>query len=84
MRQKFCQNNKLVISLPKIIDMKNIYVLSTDKPSRLRIGSDGLNLSGLEFIEATNKQNIYITSDEKIKKGDWYYNPRTKTVLKRN
>ena len=54
--------------------MRNIYVLPTDKPSRL------IN-SGKEFNLLVNSTidkrcvNIYITSDEKIKEGDWYCSP---------
>ena len=58
--------------------MKNIHVLPTDKPSRFtfikyysyyRFRKD-------EFInnDTHQNQNIYITSDEEIKEGDWIYN----------
>jgi hypothetical protein len=59
--------------------MKNIHILPTDKPSRLvRIYSDvernnftikldtKVNDSFKEYV------NIYITSDEEIKEGDWF------------
>jgi hypothetical protein len=53
-------------------NMKNIHVLPTDKPSRLHLGNSGLVLCDLNFGKNTiNGQNIYITSDEKIKEGDW-------------
>jgi hypothetical protein len=52
--------------------MKNIHILPTDKSSRLRIGSDGLNLSRIDFVEAKDKQHIYITSNEKIKKSNYF------------
>jgi hypothetical protein len=48
----------------------NIHILPTDKPSKLhysKVKSDDGLLSG--------KRNIYITSDEEIKVGDWFYNP---------
>jgi len=54
--------------------MKNIHVLSTDKPSRLYLTTheyifeEGYSLS---TDECQNK-HIYITSDEEIKKGDWF------------
>jgi hypothetical protein len=52
--------------------MKNIHLLPTDKPSRLHLGKSGLVLCDLVFNPTTiNSQNIYITSDEKIKEGDW-------------
>lgn len=53
--------------------MKNIHVLPTDKPSRL-VGSR-LNLSlkdiPIPSFETFKTYNIYITSDEEIKEGDW-------------
>ena len=52
--------------------MKNIHVLPTKKPSRLHLGNSGLVLCDLNFGKNTiNGQNIYITSDEKIKEGDY-------------
>ena len=61
--------------------MKNIHILPTDKPTRLFI-TDGKLFNyhkpqqgdGLKIIN----QNIYITSDEEIKKGDWCYHPLLK------
>jgi hypothetical protein len=50
--------------------MKNIHILPTDKPSRLSIIDSQLIYSKEYFI---NPQNIYITSDEEIKEGDWFY-----------
>jgi hypothetical protein len=58
--------------------MKNIHVLPTDKPSRLVLDTVNKNL----FLTTTKDfgtkimqfQNIYITSDEEIKKGDWCIN----------
>jgi hypothetical protein len=59
--------------------MKNIHILPTDKPSRL-----GLCNNQLVFLQKhqnilvghkdypTTNQNIYITSDEEIKEGDWF------------
>jgi hypothetical protein len=55
--------------------MKNIYVLPTEKPSRLFV-TDGKLFNyhkpkkgdGIKIIN----QNIYITSDEEIKEGDWF------------
>jgi hypothetical protein len=57
--------------------MKNIHVLPTDKPSRIRIGSNGNFVMGLTQNENASKndsytnQNIYITSDKEIKDGDY-------------
>jgi hypothetical protein len=57
--------------------MKNIQVISTDKPSRLHFWTDEngsrLELCDLEYSHTRNTQHIYITNDEEIKKGDWVY-----------
>ena len=63
--------------------MKNIHILSTDKPSRLYLTTheyifeEGYSLS---TDECENK-HIYITSDEKIKEGDWCYQPELPNLL---
>jgi hypothetical protein len=52
--------------------MKNIHVLPTDKPSRLFKVSGELKLTkNFDFYNGSEYQNIYITSDEEIKEGDW-------------
>ena len=48
---------------------RNIHIISTDKPSRLHLESNGLKLSRLQNTLVA--QNIYITSDEEIKEGDY-------------
>jgi hypothetical protein len=61
--------------------MKNIHILPTDKPSRL-IYNDANQLcyhSNKSFKNDRKwmhrkKFNIYITSDEEIKEGDWFIN----------
>jgi hypothetical protein len=55
--------------------MKNIHIIQTDKPSRLRYNlSNQLVLTKesykVNYGEEAN-QHIYITSDEDIKEGDW-------------
>jgi hypothetical protein len=58
--------------------MKNIHLMPTDKPSSLVLETKNNNL----FITTTKDfgtkimkfQNIYITSDEKIKEGGWHFN----------
>ena len=58
--------------------MKNIHILPTDKPSRLYLGNNGNFVFGMmqTSIQSRNddftNQNIYITSDEEIKVGDWF------------
>ena len=49
--------------------MKNIHLLPTEKPSRLYKDSEKLKLDIDSY--GVNNQNIYITSDEEIKEGDW-------------
>jgi hypothetical protein len=64
--------------------MKNIHILPTDKPSRLfyDISIDKLVLATTyEVSKWFDNKNIYITSDEEIKQGDWYLNPRINKVL---
>ena len=65
--------------------MKNIHVLPTNKPSRLLyLGtSKELTLLSLALTFRTferSTQHIYITSDEEIKEGDWFYCPTTDIV----
>jgi hypothetical protein len=65
--------------------LKNIHVLPTDKPSRLSKDENNKIWLSINFkygINDNNKQNIYITSNEEIKEGDWYYLPRTNSVHK--
>jgi hypothetical protein len=60
--------------------MKNIHLLPTDKPSILFLNN--VNKKLLIDNNGTLKNvlpiglyhNIYITSDEEIKEGDWFYN----------
>jgi hypothetical protein len=62
----------------KLKKMKNIHVIPTDKPSRLYLFEERLILGDLVTVVFKNSgavnQNIYITSDEKIKEGvaQWY------------
>lgn len=65
--------------------MKNIHVLPTDKQSRLYLHSDNELQLRTNIIRTSedylgSNQHIYITSDEEIKTGDWYYLPRTNLV----
>lgn len=59
--------------------MKNLYLLQTSKPTRLRIGNNGNFVIGVSQNATVSKndsftnQNIYITSDDEIKEGDWFY-----------
>jgi hypothetical protein len=63
--------------------MKNIHVIPTDKPSRLRYNLSNVLVVTKELYRDYGKevnQNIYITSDEEIKEGDWFYDLDTKYV----
>lgn len=64
--------------------MKNIHVLPTDKPSKLFYLASNLHLEQGQLISPKNYQNIYITSDEEIKKGDWCYDDFLKSVFQAN
>ena len=69
--------------------MKNIHVLPTEKPSNIVISTiDGklkLNNNPNDNVEYHGEnQHIYITNDEEIKEGDWYYLPRTNSAYRCN
>ena len=59
--------------------MKNVFLLPTDKPSRLQLNVNTKKLILFDNIQSNNEsvhlttQNIHITSDEKPKVGDWGY-----------
>jgi hypothetical protein len=65
--------------------MKNIHILPTDKPSILYNCFSELEIG--EFVSTRDgllvtNQNIYITSDEEIKEGDWVLFLDTNEILK--
>jgi hypothetical protein len=67
--------------------MKNIHIIPTDKPSRLAKHSSGSfhivsHIAHKKGLYKMTNQNIYITSDEEIKEGDWVYNIVSKTKFK--
>lgn len=67
--------------------MKNIYILPTDKPSRLHLAYDkDYYLSVEPFIQLDTKNyksfNIYITSDEETKERVWCYAILSKQVFR--
>ena len=54
--------------------MKNIHVLTTDKPSRLVYNSTTNKFDLYSIVVFSSQcQNIYITNDEEIKEGDWVF-----------
>jgi hypothetical protein len=65
--------------------MKNIHVLPTDKPSRFYFNNNDkcFQLCKVDKKSTPLKinQNIYITSDEEIKEGHYYYNERLNKVF---
>jgi hypothetical protein len=68
---------------------KNIHIIPTDKPSRFLLSKRG-NLQFLKDKSSTNSnnhfigtyQNIYITSDGKIKGGDYFWKPDCNMIFK--
>ena len=68
--------------------MKNLHILPTDKPSRLYKSkitqdvfiSDNMSQHG----DATYNVNVYITSDEEIKEGDYFLYDETEIRYKTN
>jgi hypothetical protein len=60
--------------------MKNIRLISTDKPSRIFYLASNLHLEMGQLITPKDYQNIYITSDKEIKEGYAYY-PELDEVL---
>ncbi len=49
----------------------NLWVIPTDKPSRLSdCHNNKLYLDDVRYLR--NYKNIYITSNEEIKEGDWH------------
>lgn len=57
--------------------MKNIHVLPTDKPSELYINIQGDLSKSNSLLLRPKSRNIYITSEEEIKEGDWWLNLKT-------
>ena len=64
--------------------MKNLHLLPTDKPTRLFTSDSELLLGTHPMKTPETGKHIYITSDELIKEGDWYYLPRTNYIYKCN
>jgi len=64
--------------------MKNIHLLPTKSKTRLFLSNYGktLNLASYPTTFYTTGQNIYITSDEEIKEGDWFLDMVSNTVHK--
>jgi hypothetical protein len=61
-------------------NIKNIHILSTDKPSRLYEFGGKYNIQE-NSQENFRSYNIYITSDEKIEEGDWFLSLLTGIVV---
>ena len=68
--------------------MKNIHLIPTDKPSRLQLNVNTKTLILFNNIQSNNEsahlttQNIFITSDEEIKEGDWFIFGVNESVLR--
>jgi len=67
--------------------MKNIHIIPTDKPSKL-YKHNKLGFKLLAPVEHEigayngSNQNIYITSNDKIKEGDWLFDLDIKRIVK--
>jgi hypothetical protein len=67
--------------------MKNIYLISTDKPSKLFKDDFNKYFISINIDQEQNHfkpQHIYITSDEEIKEEDWVYHKLLKSIFKIN
>jgi hypothetical protein len=51
--------------------MKNIHIIPTEKPSELYINMQGILSKSNSLLLRLKSRHIYITSDEKIKEGDY-------------
>ena len=60
--------------------MKNIHILPTDQPSRLVKIKDTFFITSSVDIPGGTFYNIYITSDEEIKQGDWFFDTTDNTL----
>jgi hypothetical protein len=63
--------------------MKNLHIIPTEKPSRIGLHTTGIYNLACELYENSpnfSNRNIYITSDEKPKKGDWVLNLKSNGV----
>jgi hypothetical protein len=63
---------------------RNLWVIPTDKPSRLRYNASNVLVLTEESYRDYNKldnQHIYITSDEEIKNGDYFLDPRFPSMM---
>jgi hypothetical protein len=67
---------------------RNVWVIPTDKPSRIYLikSTNKLGITSSDpfymenFGSGTQNQHIYITNNEEIKEGDWFYDLDTKYV----
>ena len=55
--------------------MKNIHILQTKEPTRIFETNTGLQFSIIDKVRVGEYKgfHIYLTSDEEIKEGDWFY-----------
>jgi len=81
------RKEELELPLENTDNMKNIYLIPTDKPSRLLwCFEDKRHYTSTDEYYFKNQkelqnQHIYITSDEEIKEGDWCINTVESIVL---
>jgi hypothetical protein len=63
---------------------KNCWIIPTDQPSRLHHYAFGCWSLSKEPLNWRTASHIYITSDEEIKDGDWYYTNRFNVGIAKN
>jgi hypothetical protein len=63
--------------------MKNVHVIPTSNPSKIFYIAENFHLEKGQLIEPKSYHNVYITSDEEIKEGDWvlYHEDKISQVL---
>ena len=69
--------SNLLLCIKDYSEHKDTPAENSDTKGNFRLG-----LGIYANTEVYQYQNIYITNDEEIKKGDWYYLPRTNSVHK--
>jgi hypothetical protein len=62
--------------------MKNIFLVSTDNPSKIFYIAENFHLEKGQLIEPKSYHNVYITSDEEIKEGNWRLDIRNSNIYK--
>ena len=65
--------------------MKNLHIISTDKPSRLFKDDFGKLIYSINIDQEQNHfepQHLFITNNEEIKEGDWFIQVNLNKIIK--